>query len=348
MLDTALALQQRGHMVSIVTNRNSELHQRAQAVGVPVTPIHIRLDGALWTIAALAMHLRQSGTTAVIANRTKDAYAAGPAGRLVGVPTILATRESDFPIKSRFDYQWVFKYLCTGVLVNSQATRGTILNSAPWLNPDRVHLLYKSIDTDRFCPPVTPPSGPPVIGFVGQLIARKGLHELMQAWTEIDGQDRPERPLLQLAGEGIMRHELETWRGKLQHPNAVQILGYAQHVETFYQSLRALVLPSHREGFGLAAAEALACAVPVIAGAASSLPEIVANEKTGLLVPPGDSDALAAALTRLLDDPSLASHLGQAGRQHILTRFPHAETLDRLLHLTGHPDYRTAEPQRNT
>jgi len=348
MLDTALALQQRGHAVDIVTNRNSELHQRAHAAGLSVTPVHIRFDGAFWTIAALAWHLRRSGATAVIANRTKDAYAAGPAGRLVGVATILATRESDFPIKSRFDYNWVFNHLCTGVLVNSRATRGTILNSAPWLDPDRVHLLYKSIDTDRFSPATTAQEGPPVIGFVGQLIARKGLHELMQAWAEIDQQDRAERPVLRLAGEGILRQELETWRGSLRHPVAVQILGYAQDVETFYQDLRTLVLPSHREGFGLAAAEAQACEVPVIAGAASSLPEIVVDEETGLLVAPGDSEALAVALTRLLDDPALARRLGRAGRRHILAKFPHAETLNRLLQLTGHPDYQTTAQQRKS
>jgi glycosyltransferase involved in cell wall biosynthesis len=108
-------------------------------------------------------------------------------------------------------------------------------------------------------------------------------------------------------------------------------------VAQFYRGLHILAMPSHAEGFGLAAAEALACGVPVIAGDASSLPEIVSDGETGLLVPPGDAEALCAALQRLLDDPSLARRLGQAGRRSVVARYPRDKTLDRFLELTGHP-----------
>ena len=83
--------------------------------------------------------------------------------------------------------------LATGMLVNSEATRRTVLASVPWLHADRVHLLYKGIDTDRFRPPAVPPARP-VVGFVGQLIERKGLRDLMRAWTLIDFTARPDHP----------------------------------------------------------------------------------------------------------------------------------------------------------
>ncbi len=338
MLETALALRDRGHAVQFVANPDSELRRRATDEGLTVKPLSIRVDGAPWTVAALAAHLKRAGITALVANRTKDVKVAAPAGRLAGLPVILATRESDFPLKDRLDYRWNFKTLCTGVLVNSQATQRTILGSAPWLDPARVHLLYKGIDIDRFTPG-TPPSGRPVVGIVGQLIERKGILELMRAWTAIDAEERAERPLLRLAGEGNLREALERWRDDLRHPADVELLGYTENVENFYRGLHILAMPSHFEGFGLAAAEALACEVPVIAGDASSLPEIVVDGETGLLVPPGDSDALFSALTRLLDDPVLARRLGQAGRRLVLDRYPREKTLDRFLGLTGHPDY---------
>jgi len=343
MLETALALRDRGHDVHFVANPDSVLRRRAAAEGLLVKPLPIRIDGAPWTIAALAKHLRRTRTTALVANRTKDVKVAAPAGRLAGLPVILATRESDFPLKDRLDYRWNFKTLCTGLLVNSQATRRTVMNSAPWLDPARVHLLYKGIDIDRFTPGEAP-SGRPVVGMVGQLVERKGILEMMGAWTRIDALERDERPLLRLAGEGDLKGPLEQWRDGLRHPGDVELLGYTEHVENFYRSLHILAMPSHFEGFGLAAAEALACAVPVVAGDASSLPEIVVDGETGLLVPPRDSDALFAALTRLLDDPGLARSMGLAGRQLILDRYPRERTLNQFLGLTGHPDY---DPEGN-
>ncbi len=340
MLETALALRDRGHAVGFVANPDSELQRRAEAADLPVKPLAIRIDGAPWTIAAVTAHLRRSGVTALVANRTKDVKVAAPAGRLAGVPVILATRESDFPLKDRWDYRWNFHTLCTGVLVNSQATRRTILASGPWLDPARVHLLYKGIDIDRFTPG-EPPADRPVVGAVGQLIARKGIPELMQAWTALTAQARTPRPRLRLAGEGRLRPELERWRLTLPHPEDVELLGYTEDVEEFYRGLTILAMPSHAEGFGLAAAEALACGVPVIAGDASSLPEIVIDGETGLLVPPGDSSALHAALSRLLDDPELARRLGRTGRELVLSRYPREKTLDRFLGLTGHPDFDT-------
>ncbi len=338
MLETALALRDRGCDVEFVTNPDSELRRRAEAEGLPVKALTIRIDGAPWTIAALATHLKKTGATALVANRTKDVKVAAPAGRLAGMPCVLATRESDFPLKDRLDYRWNFQVLCTGILVNSLATRKTILDSGPWLDLDRVHLLYKGIDIDRFVPGPAP-SGRPVVGAVGQLIARKGIPELMQAWTAIDAQEWEQRPVLRLAGEGILQEDLERWREGLRHPEDVELLGYTENVENFYQGLHILAMPSHAEGFGLAAAEALACEVPVVAGDASSLPEIVVDGETGLLVPPGNSDALLAALLKLLKDPALARRLGLAGRELVMDRYPREKTLNRFLGLTGHPEF---------
>lgn len=336
VLETVIALRDRGMQADIVAQPGSELHRRARSAGIPVAAIPIRFDAAPWTLAKLVRHFHRTGTTAVWANLTKDLKAASVAGRLAGVRTIFGSRESDFPLKSKFYYRWYFNTLATGLLVNSEATRRTVMASAPWLKTVRVHLLYKGIDTDRFQPSASRPTDP-VIGFVGQLIERKGLRDLMKAWTMIDNEDRPDRPVLRLAGEGPLRQEILAWRDTLARPTNVELDGFVEDVETFHQGLSMLLMPSLSEGFGLAAAEASACGIPVIATEASSLPEIVVHQKTGLLVPPHDPVTLAGAVRTLLDDPGLGRRLGLNGRTRIVTEFSRDGTLERLLELTGGP-----------
>lgn len=342
LLETVAALRDAGIEADIVAQPGSELLQRARRAQIPCAGIPIRFDAAPWTLAQLVGHFRRRGTTAIWANMTKDLKAASVAGRLAGVPVVFGSRESDFPLKGKFYYRWYFNRLATGLLVNSMATRRTVLDSAPWLDPARVHLLYKGIDTERFEPPASRPVSP-VVGFVGQLIRRKGLADLMAAWERIDGAQRPDRPVLRLAGEGYLENDIRAWRTTLGRPESVELAGFVENIESFIGGLTLLAMPSVVEGFGLAAAEASACGVPVVATNASSLPEIVLHEETGLLVPPGDPDTLAAAIGRLLDDAGLCHRLGQAGRARIQHRFTRAATLRRLLQLTGGPADRFPE-----
>ena len=89
-----------------------------------------------------------------------------------------------------------------------------------------------------------------------------------------------------------------------------------------YGEAEVAVVPSLYEGFSLPAIEAMACGVPVVATTGGALPEVVGRDgETGLLVPPDDPGALAAAIGRLLDDPALRARLGAAGRQRVLHRF---------------------------
>ncbi len=328
-LDAALGLQQRGRSVSIVAQPGSALLARARAAGVPADAVPIRFDGAPWTVTRLCRAFRRRRARAVVCNLTKDLKAGGVAARLCGVPVILASRESDFPLKDKAYYRWYFTRIATGLLANSQATRATVLASAPWLDPRRVHLLYKGIDTERFRPAASPPPSP-VAGFVGQLIERKGLRELMAAWSLLERGDWPAPPLLRVAGVGPLAAELRRWREGLFHPDRVELLGFVEPIERLYAGLTLLVLPSREEGFGLVAAEAAACGLPVVAAAASSLPELVAHAETGLLVPPRDPARLAEAMARLLSDPELAARLGRGGRVRVLARFTRARMLDQL------------------
>ncbi len=330
-LETALALKERGHKVSVVAQPDSQLMERCIASGIETLPLAIRFDAAPWTLTKLVSYFRKNKVTSILANLTKDLKAAALAGRISGVPVILGTRESDFPLKDKLYYRWYFNHLATGLLVNSKATKETTLQSAPWLRKEKVHLLYKGIDLNKFRVPENR-KAQNVVGFAGQYISRKGLRTLMQAWSILENKTNSK---LHLVGDGPMLPQLQTWQKSLRNPERVIIGNQTEDMPKFYHGISLLVMPSFSEGFGLVAAEALACGVPVIATRVSSLPEIITHNKTGLLIPVDDFHALAEAIEQLLSAPEKTQLMGKSGRLFVQENFDSQATLDHLEKLTG-------------
>jgi glycosyltransferase involved in cell wall biosynthesis len=328
-LDVAQGLKERGHRVLVIGQPGSELLRLCAESGLETAGVPIRCDAAPWTQVRLLRLLRRHGTTAVLCNRLKDLKAAGIAARLAGIEVVLKSRESDHPLRPRPYYRWYYDRVATGVLVNSRATLRTTLDSAPWLRPGRVHLLSKGIDGERFRMLPEPP-GRPVVGFAGSLDERKGVPLLMSAWTRVLEACAGEPPLLRLAGEGPLRPAVAAWRAGLKDPGSVELAGWVRDMPAFHGALTLLAAPSQYEGFGLAVAEAGACGRPVVATCVSSLPEVVHDGVTGLLVPAGDPAALAAAILKLLGDRGLRQRLGAAAAAHIRTDFDRATMLSRL------------------
>jgi len=98
-----------------------------------------------------------------------------------------------------------------------------------------------------------------------------------------------------------------------------------------YSSSHIAVTPSVYEGFGLPAAEAMACEVPVIVTRAGALPEVVGNGKSGILVPPQDPNALAKAIKALLEDETLQHRLSSEGRRRVTRHFTWEQTAKQVV-----------------
>jgi len=146
-------------------------------------------------------------------------------------------------------------------------------------------------------PAVAEEAQPPEVLYAGRLSAEKGILDLLAA------SDNGMK--LTIAGDGPLRDRV---------PGA---LGFVSHDKLGPLDDRAAVVavPSHREGFGVVCAEAMAHGRPVVAGAVGGLLDLVVHEETGLLVPPRDVEALRAALHRLLDDDELRARLGANARK---------------------------------
>lgn len=150
---------------------------------------------------------------------------------------------------------------------------------------------------------------------------RKGLDVLLAAFDRIAGQ-YPNLEL-HLVGDGPLRESLEQQADASPNRARIRFLGARSGYEvlTRMRHCEVFVLGSRSESFGLAALEALACGRPVVASRVGGLPEVVQDGVTGLLVPPDDSDAVANAVVRLLDDAPFARSLGEAGARRVRDMF---------------------------
>ena len=151
---------------------------------------------------------------------------------------------------------------------------------------------------------------PPHVLYAGRLSPEKGIRELVKA---ADG-----LPLV-VVGEGSIK--VPGARGFVPH----------DELERLYERAAVVACPSHREGFGVVCAEAMAHGRPVVAGDVGGLRDLVVNEETGLLVPPRDVEALREALQRLIADRELRRRMGEAGRVRIAEHFTWARFADKTL-----------------
>ncbi|MGQ9594799.1 MAG: glycosyltransferase [Anaerolineae bacterium] len=176
---------------------------------------------------------------------------------------------------------------------------------------------------------------PPRVLFAGRLIARKGLPILLQALAQV-AQER--EVVLDLVGEGHERPHLERLAAELGIADRVHFHGWVsqEDLDRLYRACTVFVLPSvvdahgDTEGLGVVLIEALRYRKPVIGSDVGGIPDIVEDGLSGLLVPPGDPEALAQALQRVLDDPALAQRLGEEGFRYVAEKFAWEHIADQM------------------
>jgi glycosyltransferase involved in cell wall biosynthesis len=160
------------------------------------------------------------------------------------------------------------------------------------------------------------PAEPPEVLYVGRLSPEKNVDTLVDAVGDLN---------LVVAGDGPLRERVPNALGSVPHGEVERLLARATVV----------VAPCEREGFGLAAAEAMAFGRPVVAAAGGALLDLVADGETGLLVPPRDAAAMRDAVERLLAEPELRERLGGAARARARERFDWDTVIERTLEVYG-------------
>jgi glycosyltransferase involved in cell wall biosynthesis len=335
VLLTVRGLRQRGHRAVLVAHAEGELLRRARELG-DVHPLGPRgeLDFvAGWQLARILREVRPDLVHAHDPHAVALAAFALSLGPRGPRPALVAARRVDFPLKhnalSRWKYRQVDLFLCA-----SNAIRAMLIGDG--IPADRTRTVYEGVDLERVerAPAVCLhtafglPRGAPIVGNVAALVPHKGQRYLVDA-AALVVREIPEARFLivgggELAGlleRQIRRHGLEGY---------VRLAGFRPDALSLLKGFDVFVLSSVTEGLGTSLLDAMAARKAVVASRAGGIPEVVVHEDTGLLVPPRDPEALAAALVRVLRDGPLRQRFGERGYARAVACF----TAERMIEET--------------
>lgn len=182
------------------------------------------------------------------------------------------------------------------------------------VDPDRIEVIPPGIDLDRWLPDCQPHFGPVRILFVGGDFHRKGGDTLLDAFRQLPA--------------GLAELILVT-KSTLSAEPGITILTHLQpntpEMISLFRTSDIFVFPTRADSFGIAAVEASAAGLPVIATQVGAVPEIVVDGETGFIIPPDSPEALAQSLFQLMGNPDLRLRLGGAGRRHAEMHFDGAK-----------------------
>ncbi len=331
MLRTLNELRQRGHKVYLMCRPDTELAERASEHHIEIYTIKMRGDFDPVTIWQCVRLFRKLNVDVVLTNMDKELRFAGLAARLGHKCSVIPRRGIDYPLKNKLYYRFSYNVLADAVIANSKATKESLLRNAPWLDPKRIVVIYNGVDPQEFDHHSIPTRRAEwgirptdrVVGFIGQLDERKGLHALLDAFERTA--QRHQFVHLVLVGKGPLHDWIASKR-----LDRVHLVGFDSNIPAVIKSIDCLVLPSRWEGFGIVLIEAMAGGKPCITTRTSSMPEIVSDGQTGIVVPVDDVDALDHAMTFMVENPQKALQYGNAGKERVEQMFRLDRSIDEL------------------
>jgi glycosyltransferase involved in cell wall biosynthesis len=331
-LRLARAARARGDEIAFVAPGRGGFTEQAEREGFPVHLLALRRSFQLRAALRLGRLLRRERADLVHTHTLAAANVlARVAGRSAGVPVVSHLhienhfRPATRALLARLD-SWSAR-LCARLIAVSEDTRAAYERQG---YPRRIDVVYNGVDLPANG--TQPRNDPPLVAEIARLCDVKGQRELIRALREV-----PHARLV-LAGRdleqgGQFQADLEREADRAGVRDRVEFAGHRDDVPRLLDDVDVVALPSWTEGLPMIVLEAMAHGRAVVATAVGGTPEAVVDGETGVLVPPRDPAALAAALQRLLAEPELRERLGGAGRRRVEERFSAAEMERRVLEI---------------
>jgi glycosyltransferase involved in cell wall biosynthesis len=342
LVQLALRMQETGHRVTVGCLRaEGSLLQVLQQADIPVVEFRkgktlLCFNGAR-QLLRLTAFLRNGRFDVVHAHDLWANLLGVPAGRLARIPVVVSSRryladlEWYTPWRNRV-VRFIYR-LSTRVIVNSKAVQERLVGG-DHLTADKILVLYNAVDVERFTrarrnrekllPNMAERSK--VIAVLANMYSPVKGHACLISAARIVCKSEPDTFFL-LIGDGSERSALETQAREAGLDENIVFVGPRTDVPELLACCDLSVLPSEAEGFPNALLESMAAGLPVVATAVGGSKEVIDNGTNGLLVPPGNPEALARAILHLIREPRLAKNLGDAGQKDMRRHF----SFDRLI-----------------
>jgi len=337
ILTEAKGMIERGHEVTLLCPEEAPIFTAAPRHGVPVQALPIARKG--WRgITAMRRWLQANpGVSLINTHSSTDSWLAALAcTTLRHAPPIVRTRHVSSTVPDNRPTRWLYRKAARHVVTTGEALRQQ-LHRENGLPLTHLTSVPTGIDLARFAPGDKgaartalglAPTGI-YLGIVSTLRSWKGHSYLLEAMTHLSTVYCDLR--LVIVGDGPQRQNLEHKIAELGLAGKVMLAGQRDDVPLWLNALDLFTLPSYgEEGVPQAIMQAMACGVPVVSTTVGAIGEAVVDGETGILVAPRDTDALSAALARLIADPEMRKNMGEAGLARARQRFGTAAMLDKM------------------
>lgn len=329
---------------SVILFNEGKLADECRKLPVPLTVIPEKDHSPITIAYLLAKTFRQVRPDIVHTHKYKDSILGSIVARCVRVPHVVRVVHgmpepfSGFKSLKMGGYTFVDKFVTGRFIDKIVAVSSDIQKVLSQIyGPDRVVCIHNGIDLESVC--VTTQRSEKrrewhiddetfVVGTVGRLVPVKGHAVLLQALRIL--RDANHEVTLLLVGEGPLRGQLEVEVQRLELTQSVIFAGHQEQAYDFINMMDIFVLPSLHEGIPMVLLEALAMKRPVVASRVGGIPEVVLDNRSGMLVSPANAVELASALAEMIRNRRQAAEFGRVGRNQVEQEFDASVMADRI------------------
>ena len=322
-------LNAHGHQACLICNPDSQVHSKASELGTRLVtmPIHSRVDPL--SSLRLLKFCRQNKIDLIKTYSSKDHWICLPLF-VCGIPLSRARCITD-PIGTR-SRAFVFKHGCSQIVADASVIKREMVEEHG-IDPAKIEVVGSAVDLEKFKPPrdrtkfrrdIGVSEDAPLIGNVGMIRPDKGQLELVKA-APLVLEKRPDtRFVIVGQGTGILKRGINVRNAidRAELADKIIMAGYRWDTPDVYAACDIIVIASLRtEASPIVLREAFASGRPVIATKVGDVPEIVRNRENGLLIEPGNPQALASAILEFISDPELAACCAANGLRYASDNF---------------------------
>jgi len=331
----ALGLHRRGHRVIVVGLPGSPVLRKARQVGLPwrAMEMNSRHPGKLLgSLMALVSLIRRQGIQVIDAHRAEAHLFAALASLSLSRRVVVIRTRGDVRLpKNHLLNKFLHRHLTDALVLPAEVMRSPVSERLGKFPDDKMWVIPPGVDLRKFSKHTSPEKGrralgwpekEPVVGIVGRLSPVKGHRVFLEA-ARLVLRVKPGVAFVIVGQDAQMKStDLKGLVERLGLAQRVRLVGFVSEVSSLIGAFDvAVVASTGSEVICRVALEHMAMARPVVGTQVNAIPEVVAHGSTGLLVPPGDAQAMSEAILSLLQDPQKARVFGNAGRKRVVERF---------------------------